>query len=100
MSYERLSAQDTVFLRIEDERQPQHVGSLSVYDADPWRDEHGRIDIEALRAFIAARAHRVPRLRQRLMEVPLGQGRPTSTSPTTSGSPPCPGPATRTSCSS
>jgi diacylglycerol O-acyltransferase len=76
MSYERLSAQDTVFLRIEDERQPQHVGSLSVYDADPWRDEHGRIDIEALRAFIAARAHRVPRLRQRLMEVPLGQGRP------------------------
>lgn len=76
MSYERLSAQDTVFLRIEDERQPQHVGSLSVYDADPWRDEHGRIDIGALRGFIAARAPRVPRLRQRLMEVPLGQGRP------------------------
>jgi WS/DGAT/MGAT family acyltransferase len=76
MGYERLSAQDTVFLRIEDERQPQHVGSLSIYEGDAWRDHRGRIDLEALRSFIAARAHRVPRLRQRLMEVPLGQGRP------------------------
>jgi diacylglycerol O-acyltransferase / wax synthase len=76
MSYERLSAQDTVFLRIEDERQPQHVGSLSIYEGDAWRDDRGRIDLDALRTFIASRAHRVPRLRQRLMEVPLGQGRP------------------------
>jgi WS/DGAT/MGAT family acyltransferase len=76
MGYQRLSAQDTVFLRIEDERQPQHVGSLSIYEGDAWRDETGRIRIDELRAFIAGRAHRVPRLRQRLMFVPFGQGRP------------------------
>ncbi len=76
MGYDRLTAQDTVFLRIEDDRQPQHVGSLSVYDAATWRDGDGRFRIDDLRTFIDGRLHRVPRMRQRLMEVPLGQGRP------------------------
>ena len=76
VSYERLSAQDTVFLRIENERQPQHVGSLSIYDSAPWRDDDGRLRIDELRAFVKSRLHLVPRLRQKLMFVPYGQGRP------------------------
>ncbi|MCU0267771.1 MAG: wax ester/triacylglycerol synthase family O-acyltransferase [Acidimicrobiales bacterium] len=76
MPYQRLSAQDTVFLRIEDAHQPQHVGSLSLYEGGSWRDEAGRLRIEDLRAHVAGRIHRVPRLRQRLMFVPFGQGRP------------------------
>lgn len=76
MTHERLSAQDTVFLRIEDERQPQHVGSLSIYDGRRWRDDDGRIRIDQLRHFIESRLHLVPRMRQRLMFVPFGQGRP------------------------
>jgi WS/DGAT/MGAT family acyltransferase len=76
MRYERLSAQDTVFLRIEDGRQPQHVGSLSIYEGAAWRDRTGRIRIDDLRAFIESRIPRVPRMRQRLMFVPFGQGRP------------------------
>ncbi len=76
MSYDRLSAHDAVFLRIEDARQAQHVGSLSIYPAGPWRDHAGRLRIEDLRAFVGGRLHRVPRLRQKVMEVPLGQARP------------------------
>ena len=32
MPYERLTAADAAFLRIETEHEPQHVGSLSVID--------------------------------------------------------------------
>ncbi len=76
MPYQRLSAEDTVFLRIEGPRQPQHVGSLSLYEAGPWRDASGRIRIDELRAHVGSRLDQVPRMRQRLMFVPFGQGRP------------------------
>jgi len=76
MAHDRLSATDTAFLRVEKPNQPQHVGSLSFFEAAPLRDDQGRIPIEELRLFIEGRLHRVPRLRQRLMEVPFGQGRP------------------------
>jgi len=74
--YERLTATDTTFLRIETPHEPQHVGSLAVLEGAPLRDETGRIRFDELRDRIAGRLHRVPRLRQRIMEVPLGQGRP------------------------
>ena len=76
MFYERLSAKDTTFLRIETDHEPQHVGSLSVLDGAPLRDADGRLRFDELRAHIERRLHRVPRMRQRLMEVPFGQGRP------------------------
>lgn len=76
MSHDRLTAQDTAFLRIERPNQPQHVGSLSYLEGAPLRDDRGRLRIEELRAFIDSRLHLVPRLRQRLMFVPFGQGRP------------------------
>jgi diacylglycerol O-acyltransferase len=75
-NYERLTAADTVFLRVETPHEPQHVGSLSVLEGAPLRDSDGRIRIDDLRAHVARRTHRVQRMRQRIMEVPYGQGRP------------------------
>jgi len=75
-SYERLTAADTVFLRIETPHEPQHVGSLSVLEGAPVRDADGRIRFEELRSHVDRRLQAVPRLRQRVMEVPYGQGRP------------------------
>ena len=76
MAYERLTAADTVFLRIETPHEPQHVGSLSVFEAGSLRDGSGRIRFDELCDHVAHRLERVPRLRQRVMEVPFGQGRP------------------------
>ncbi len=76
MTYERLTAADTVFLRIETPHEPQHVGSLSVIDGAPLRDANGRVRFDEIKDHIARRIHQVPRLRQRVMEVPYSQARP------------------------
>ena len=76
MGYDRLTAADAAFLHIESDHEPQHVGSLSLIEGGPLRDESGRLRIGELRSVIANRLHRVPRLRQRLMFVPFAQGAP------------------------
>ena len=76
MTYERLTAADAVFLRIETPHEPQHVGSLSVIEGTPLRDPDGRIRFDELKAHVERRLHRVPRMRQRVMEVPYNQARP------------------------
>ena len=75
-AYERLTAADAVFLRVETPHEPQHVGSLSVLEGAPLRDVDGRIRFDDLRDHVARRTHRIRRLRQRIMEVPYDQGRP------------------------
>ncbi len=75
-AYERLTAADSVFLRIETPHEPQHVGSLSVLEGGPLRAADGRVRFDDLRDHVARRTLRIPRLRQRIMEVPYGQGRP------------------------
>ena len=76
MGYERLTATDASFLHIETPHEPQHVGSLSEVEGAPLRDDAGRIRIDDLRALTMGRLHRVPRLRQRVMAVPLNVGHP------------------------
>ena len=76
MHYERLTATDAAFLRVETPHEPQHVGSLSVFEGAPLRDETGRVRFDELCRHVAHRLHRVPRLRQRVMDVPYDQGRP------------------------
>jgi WS/DGAT/MGAT family acyltransferase len=76
MFYERLTAADATFLRIETPHEPQHVGSVSIIDGRPLRDPSGRIRFDDIRAHVGRRLHRVPRMRHRIMEVPYGQGRP------------------------
>ncbi|MEM8748538.1 MAG: wax ester/triacylglycerol synthase family O-acyltransferase [Actinomycetota bacterium] len=76
MAHDRMTAADAVFLRIETEHEPQHVGSLSLFEGGPLRDADGAIRVDELRRHVERRLHRVPRLRQRVQEVPLSQGRP------------------------
>lgn len=76
MPYERLSAQDSMFLHIEKPHQPQHVGSLGILEGEPFRDANGRFRLDDARALIEERLHLVPRFRQKIMTVPLDQGRP------------------------
>lgn len=76
MFYERLTAADATFLRIETPHEPQHVGSVSIIDGWPLRDQSGRIRFDDIREHVARRLHRVPRMRHRIMEVPYNQGRP------------------------
>jgi diacylglycerol O-acyltransferase len=66
---DRLSALDASFLHLEDGSAHMHVASVLVFDGDP--PPYGE-----LLAGIESRLHLVPRYRQRLAPVPLGQGRP------------------------
>jgi diacylglycerol O-acyltransferase / wax synthase len=65
----RLTALDTSFLHLEDAGAHMHVAAVLTFDGPPpaYQDL-----VEA----ITARLHMVPRYRQRLAFVPLGQGRP------------------------
>jgi WS/DGAT/MGAT family acyltransferase len=67
--YERLSSLDSLFLELEDRSAHMHVGAVGVFEGPtpPYRD---------LLALIEARLDKVPRYRQRVMFVPLKQGRP------------------------
>ena len=65
----RLTALDTSFLHLEDAGAHMHVAAVMTFDGTPPAYD------ELLEA-IEARLHLVPRYRQRLAHVPLGQGRP------------------------
>jgi WS/DGAT/MGAT family acyltransferase len=67
--FERLSGLDATFLYLEDRSAHMHVGSLLVFE----RPAPGYGDVLAL---IAARLHRVPRYRQRVVFPAFGAGRP------------------------
>src|SRR4051795_8514308 len=69
MPSDRLSPLDASFLHFEDAASHMHVASAMLFDgAAP--------DYEDLLEHIGQRLHLVPRYRQRLANVPLGQGRP------------------------
>jgi len=76
MAYDRLSPQDSVFLHIEDDHQPLHVGALAYFERGPFLDASGRFDLARVRRRIESRLHLVPRFRKRIMKVPFDQGRP------------------------
>jgi diacylglycerol O-acyltransferase len=68
-----LSSLDASFLRVETPTAHMHVGWLSHLDLP---DGSVRLDVERLAASIAARLHRAPRFRQRVVERPFGMGEP------------------------
>ncbi len=76
VGFERLSAQDSVFLHIESPTLPQHVGGLVLLEAGPLLDDQGRFRLDEVRHTIGSRLHLVPRFRKKLMPVPFEQGRP------------------------
>ena len=63
-----LTGLDSSFLYLEDSHQPMHVGSVLVFE--------GSMNFEGFRETMASRVHLVPRLKQRLVMVPLGIGKP------------------------
>src|SRR3954447_27000417 len=69
MTADRLSPLDATFLHIETPSQHMHVACALIFDGEPP-------DYPELLDHISARLHLVPRYRQRLAEVPFGQGRP------------------------
>lgn len=70
----QLTSLDAQFLHAESSTTVVHVGSLLV--VDPSTAPGGRWDLETVRAVLEPRLHTSPPLRQRLVEVPLGLGRP------------------------
>jgi diacylglycerol O-acyltransferase / wax synthase len=69
MHGDRLSGLDASFLHLEDGPAHMHVASTTLFEGPAP-------DYEKLRDQIAGRLHLVPRFRQKLRFVPLGQGRP------------------------
>jgi diacylglycerol O-acyltransferase / wax synthase len=66
---DRLSGLDSSFLHLERHGAHMHVASVSVFEGETP-------SYEEFRAHLARRLERVPRFRQRVRFVPLGQGRP------------------------
>ena len=69
MNQDRLSGLDASFLHLERDGAHMHVASTMIFDGSSP-------DFEEFRAHVEARLHLVPRFRQKLAFVPLGQGRP------------------------
>src|SRR5665647_2171159 len=67
---ERLSSGDLMQLAFDVGPVPMHVGAVLVLDAGPG------VELAAARDAFADRIAAIPRLRQRLLRVPLGCGRP------------------------
>jgi len=66
---DRMSPQDAMFLHIEDENNPMHIGNVSVFEGPP--PTYG----DLVRT-VAANLPLVPRYRQRVRFVPFELGRP------------------------
>ena len=71
-AFDRLSVVDNSFLAIESPTTHQHVAAVLVLDARPLTRPDGGIDIDTIRTYIASRLHLIPRYRQHLKTVPLG----------------------------
>jgi diacylglycerol O-acyltransferase / wax synthase len=74
--YQRLSVQDAGFLYLEHAGLPQHVAILAVAEGGPLHDPDGRLRLDALRQQLGGRLQLIPRLRQRVLSPPVGQGLP------------------------
>ena len=70
----QLSSLDAQFLSVESPTTVGHVGTLILLDPDEAPD--GQLTLERLRDVLEPRLHLAPPLRQRLLAVPLGLGRP------------------------
>lgn len=66
---DRLSSEDAVFLYLETEQMPLHIGSVSIFD--------GVIPFQECVDFIESRLPLIPRYRQRIVVPPFHVGHPT-----------------------
>ncbi len=70
----QLSSLDAQFLDLESATTVGHVGAMVLLD--PSTAPGGALTLDGLRAVLEPRLHLAPLLRQRLVEIPLGLGRP------------------------
>ncbi len=70
-AYERLSAQDTLFLVAESPNTPMHIAAVQIVEVGDLRTTDGGIDIERYKGAIESVLHRIPRYRQKLRWIPL-----------------------------
>jgi WS/DGAT/MGAT family acyltransferase len=63
-----LSGLDASFLYLETARMPMHIGSIAIVE--------GSINFDEFKAYIGQRLHKVERLQQKVVFVPLGLDRP------------------------
>jgi diacylglycerol O-acyltransferase len=76
MNPDRLAAIDESYLVAESPTAPLHVASLGVFEPGQMCDADGRLRLDAIRRRIEGRLDLLPRMRQRLAEVPFGVHRP------------------------
>jgi len=69
----RLSPLDAMFLLAETDRTHMHVAVTAILDGGTLLNRLGSVDIERIRAHVAARLSLIPRYRQRLAHVPLSR---------------------------
>jgi WS/DGAT/MGAT family acyltransferase len=74
-SYQRLSAQDGSFVLSEGAGVPMHLSAVTIFETASLANSHGGLDIDRLRAHIAARLPEQGGYRQRVSFTPLF-GRP------------------------
>ena len=72
----RLNALDRTFLDLESPSTPMHVSACLIYPEKPFQDKKGYIDFDNFCKFVSSKLHLIPRYRQKIMTVPLAQGRP------------------------
>ncbi|HUO03568.1 MAG TPA: wax ester/triacylglycerol synthase family O-acyltransferase [Candidatus Binataceae bacterium] len=70
--YERLSALDRSFLDVENQASHMHVAGVMILDSAPLTTPSGGIDIDRIRAGVAASLPMMTRYRQRIERVPVG----------------------------
>jgi WS/DGAT/MGAT family acyltransferase len=73
---DRLTAQDLSNLWPENRGWPQDIGAVAVLDGAALLDVDGALQLDDVRAAVAGRLHRVPRLRQVLYRPRVGLGGP------------------------
>jgi diacylglycerol O-acyltransferase / wax synthase len=64
-----MSVQDAMFLHVENDVTPMHIGGVSIFEGPPP-------DFGDLRAMVQGKLHLTPRYRQKVRFVPLGMGEP------------------------
>jgi WS/DGAT/MGAT family acyltransferase len=64
-----MSAQDAMFLHVENDVTPMHIGGVSIFEGPPPA-------FGDLRAMVEGKLHLTPRYRQKVRFVPLGMGEP------------------------
>ena len=65
----RMSAQDAMFLHVENDVTPMHIGGVSIFEGPPP-------DFAQLTAMVAGKLHHTPRYRQKVRFVPFGISEP------------------------